>query len=52
MSLDYFDPDDVTLIGLSLGGWLCLKAATFEPRIKRVAASGHAIHYMEMYLRL
>jgi len=46
--LDYFDLDDVTLIGLSLGGWLCLRAAAFEPRIKRVVASGHAIHYMEI----
>jgi len=44
--LDYFNPDDVTLFGLSLGGWLCLRAAAFEPRIKRVVASGHAIHYM------
>jgi len=46
--LDYFNPDDVTLFGLSLGGWLCLRAAAFEPRIKRVVASGHAIHYMEI----
>ena len=46
--LDYFNLDDVTLIGLSVGGWLCLRAAAFEPRIKRVIASGHAIHYMEI----
>jgi len=46
--LDYFNLDDVTLIGLSVGGWLCLRAAAFEPRIKRVVASGHAIHYMEI----
>ncbi len=46
--LDYFNPDNVTLFGLSLGGWLCLRAAAFEPRIKRVVASGHAIHYMEI----
>lgn len=46
--LDNFDLDDVTLIGLSLGGWLCLRAAAFESRIKRVIASGHAIHYMEI----
>jgi len=46
--LDYFKLDDVTLIGLSVGGWFCLRAAAFEPRIKRVIASGHAIHYMEI----
>ena len=46
--LDYFDLDDITLIGLSVGGWLCLRAAAFESRIKRVVATGHAIHYMEI----
>jgi len=46
--LDYFNLDNVTLLGLSVGGWLCLRAAAFEPRIKRVVASGHAIHYMEI----
>jgi len=47
--LDYCDLDDVTLFGLSLGGWLCLRAAAFEPRIKRVIATGHAIDYMQCY---
>ncbi len=46
--LDYFELDDVTLFGLSMGGWLCLRAAAFEPRIKRVVASGHAIQYMDI----
>jgi len=36
--LDHFDLDDVTLIGMSMGGWLCLRAAAFEPRITRVIA--------------
>jgi len=36
--LDYFKLDDVTLLGISMGGWLCLRAAAFEPRIKRVIA--------------
>lgn len=36
--LDYFHLDDVTLIGLSLGGYLALRAAAFERRISRVAA--------------
>jgi len=36
--LDYFKLDDVTLLGISMGGWLCIRAAAFEPRIKRVIA--------------
>ena len=36
--LDYFKLDDVTLIGISMGGWLCIRAAAFEQRIKRVIA--------------
>ena len=34
--IDYFDLNDVTLIGISLGGYLSLRAAAFEPRISRV----------------
>jgi pimeloyl-ACP methyl ester carboxylesterase len=45
--LDYFQLDDVTLIGISMGGWLCLRASAFEHRIKRVIATGHAIDYMK-----
>ncbi|MFC2129618.1 alpha/beta hydrolase family protein [Bacteroidota bacterium] len=45
--LDYFDLNDVTLWGLSMGGWYCLRAAAFEPRIARVIAAGHSIDYMK-----
>lgn len=45
--LDYYQLDNVTMIGLSMGGWLCLRASAFENRIKRVIASGHAIDYMK-----
>ena len=45
--LDYFDLNGVTLWGLSMGGWYCLRAAAFEPRIKRVIAAGHSIDYMK-----
>ncbi|MBN1620794.1 alpha/beta fold hydrolase [candidate division WOR-3 bacterium] len=45
--LDYFNKDNVTMIGLSMGGWLCMRAAAFEKRIKRVITSGHAIDYMK-----
>ncbi|WP_330251965.1 alpha/beta hydrolase [Nocardia sp. NBC_00565] len=36
--LDHFGLDDVTLIGVSLGGGLAIRAAAFEPRIRRVIA--------------
>ena len=44
--LDYFDLDDVTLIGFSMGGWMCFRAAAYEPRITRVIASSIAYDYM------
>lgn len=36
--LDHFKLDDVTLVGLSLGGELVIRAAAFEPRARRVVA--------------
>lgn len=36
--LDFFNLDDVSIIGLSLGAMLAPRAAVFEPRIKRVVA--------------
>jgi pimeloyl-ACP methyl ester carboxylesterase len=36
--LDEFGLDDVTLVGISLGGCLAIRAAAFEPRIRRVVA--------------
>jgi pimeloyl-ACP methyl ester carboxylesterase len=45
--LDYFKVGDVTLLGISMGGWLCLRAAAFEHRIRRVIASGIAYDYMQ-----
>lgn len=36
--LDHFEQGDVTLLGLSLGGYLAPRAAAFEPRVKRVIA--------------
>jgi pimeloyl-ACP methyl ester carboxylesterase len=46
--LDFFKLDDVTIYGISMGGHLCLRAAAFEPRIKRVVTSGGAIDYMKI----
>ena len=45
--LDYFQVDDVTWLGISMGGWFCFRAAAFESRIKRVIASGIAFDYMK-----
>ncbi|HLA68859.1 MAG TPA: alpha/beta fold hydrolase [Bacteroidota bacterium] len=45
--IDYFNPVNTTLIGMSMGGWFALRAAAFEPRIKQVITSGHAIDYMK-----
>ncbi|MCV7093042.1 alpha/beta fold hydrolase [Mycobacterium interjectum] len=36
--LDHFGVDDVTLMGFSLGGCLVMRAAAWEPRVKRVIA--------------
>lgn len=36
--LDYLGADNVTLIGMSLGGYLAIRAASLEPRVKRVIA--------------
>jgi hypothetical protein len=44
--LDHFGLDDVTLLGFSMGGWMCFRAAASEPRIKRVIASSIAFDYM------
>ncbi len=46
--LDFFDLDDVSILGISMGGWLCFRAAAFEPRIKRVIASSIAFDYMQI----
>jgi len=46
--LDYFDLKDATLLGFSMGGWLCFRAAAYEPRIKRVIASSIAYDYMKI----
>jgi len=47
--LDYFKLNDVTWLGISMGGWFCFRAAAFEPRIKRVIASSIAFDYMQGY---
>lgn len=46
--LDHFDLDDVTLVGLSLGGYLAPRAAAFESRISRVVAWGVMWDFFEV----
>jgi pimeloyl-ACP methyl ester carboxylesterase len=46
--LDHFNLDRVTMIGTSLGGYWCLRAAAFEPRIKRVIAYGLVYDFMAL----
>jgi pimeloyl-ACP methyl ester carboxylesterase len=36
--LDYLQLEDVTLLGISMGGCLALRAAAYEPRVKQVIA--------------
>jgi pimeloyl-ACP methyl ester carboxylesterase len=48
--LDFFKLEDVTLIGISMGGCLALRAAAFEPRIKRVVAYDVFYDWMETTL--
>lgn len=46
--LDFFDLHDVTWLGISMGGWLCFRAAAHEPRIRRVIALSIAYDYMKI----
>jgi len=46
--LNHFGLEDVTLLGISMGGWMCLRAAAFEPRITQAIASSIAFDYMQI----
>ena len=47
----YFDLDDVSLLGLSLGGELVIRAAAYEPRVRRVIADDVMTDFSEVLLR-
>lgn len=49
--LDYFKLDAVDWLGASCGGYLALRAAAFEPRIKHVIAFPATYSGLEMTLR-
>ncbi|GLB29445.1 alpha/beta hydrolase [Lacrimispora amygdalina] len=48
--LDYYNLNDVTIIGLSLGGMLAPRAAAFEGRIKRVVAWSLLPNLFDLFL--
>ncbi len=49
--LDFLGLSDVILIGISLGGYLSLRAAAFEPRITRVVVFGIIYDFFQVILR-
>lgn len=49
--LDHFWLDEVTLIGLSLGGGLAIRAAAFDRRVRRVVAWDVLLDFLECNLR-
>jgi pimeloyl-ACP methyl ester carboxylesterase len=50
--LDHFRLDDVTLLGISFGGCLALRAAAYEPRVRRVVADDTDTNHLEVMLGL
>ena len=48
--LDFFQLDNVTIIGLSLGGYLAPRAAIFEKRIKRVVSWGTMYDFFDVVI--
>jgi len=49
--LDFFKLEDVTLIGVSLGGYLAMRAAAHDERIKRAVADDICADFFETLLR-
>jgi len=49
--LDHYGLEDVTLLGLSLGGCLAIRAAAFEPRVRRVIADDIMTDFLAVTLR-
>ena len=48
--IDFFKLSDVTLIGLSLGGYLALRSAAYDSRISRVVAFDVMYDFIECFL--
>ena len=45
--LDRLSMSDVTLVGISLGGCLAIRAAAYEPRVTRVVAFDALTDFLE-----
>ena len=50
--LDFFRLDAITVMGFSLGGGLVIRAAAFEPRVRRVIAYDICTNALECFLSL
>ncbi len=48
--LDYFHLEDVTIVGVSLGGYLAPRAAAFERRIAKVVAFNNPLMQFCLYI--
>ena len=48
--LDHFNLNDVTLLGISMGGCLAIRAAAHEPRVHRVVTDDICSDYLEVTL--
>lgn len=46
--LDFYDRSEVTMTGVSMGGYWAVRAAAFEPRISRVIAFPPVYDWLEM----
>ena len=49
--LDYYDTNNVTLLGFSLGGELVIRAAAHEPRVRRIIADNVLTDFSEVVLQ-
>jgi pimeloyl-ACP methyl ester carboxylesterase len=49
--LDFFQVDNITLLGFSLGGELVMRAAAFEPRVSRVIANDVLSDHLDVVLQ-
>jgi pimeloyl-ACP methyl ester carboxylesterase/RimJ/RimL family protein N-acetyltransferase len=45
--LDHFELSEVALLGISMGGYWCLRAAAFEARISRVIVMASVLDWLE-----
>ncbi len=49
--LDHYGLDDVSLLGISMGGGLAVRAAAFEPRVRRVVCDDVLFDFLDVSLK-